>query len=521
LYHRNRRNILIAVMILLLLTGTGIFFVFSIHSALMSNTLPENLKEQSSQIYRIIIAFVVCVIAGTLAVTCCLLKLKRKSDEDKKKAAEEIKLHAFTDTLTKLPNRSAMKQEIANWMDYCREQEHNGGAFFLDVDNFQSVNNTFGHNIGDLVLEECSARLVTLVGKDDKIGRIGGDEFALLIHPIHTQDELKQFANKILDIFTKPFLVHGIIVQMNCSIGTMLFNWTEEKAQKDYDKIINQTEFVLSQAKNTNKGGYCIFDNLIGEQEDRQVKMQHSLKKAIANNEMLVYFQAQYDIQEKKIIGFEALVRWDSKQFGMVSPVQFIPLAEKTGYIKEVGRFVIDKTFAFAKEYENTDFCISFNCSAIELLQADFIDYIKERFDYYNLRWHSVAIEITESCLIESFDEVTQKLNDLCDYGLLVYLDDFGTGYSSLTYLKNLPIDAVKIDKSFIDEISTNTTEKDIVGMIVGLAGKLHLRVIAEGVEIENQLDDLQQCGCTVIQGFYISRPIPQNEVPRLLVAHA
>lgn len=516
--HRNRKGVLVAAMILLLLTGAGIWFVSGMHSVLVPDMASQ---EQSNQVYQMIIPFVVCVTAVIFAAACCLIYLKTKSDEEKEKAAEEIELHTYTDTLTKLPNRSAMKQKIAAWMDCCRQQKHNGGAFFLDLDNFQSVNNTFGHNIGDLVLEECSTRLASYVGKDDIIGRIGGDEFALLIHPIHTQDELEQFANKLLDVFTKPFLVHGIIVQLNCSIGTMLFNWTEEKAQKDYDKIINQTEFVLTQAKNTNKGGYCVFNNLIGEQEDRQVKMRNSLKNAIANDEMLVYFQAQYDIHEKKIIGFEALIRWDSKQFGMVSPVQFISLAEKTGYIKEIGRFVIDKTFAFAKEYEDTDFCISFNCSAMELLQADYIDYIKERFDYYNLRWHSVAIEITESCLIESFDEVTQKLNDLCDYGLLVYLDDFGTGYSSLTYLKNLPIDAVKIDKSFIDEISTNTTEKDIVGMIVGLAGKLHLRVIAEGVEIENQLEDLQQCGCTVIQGFYISRPIPKSEVPNLLVAHA
>lgn len=518
MHHRNRNNIIIAAIVLLILSGVGIFFISSVRSMLISNT--QN-SSQSSQVFWMIVVFVICVIAVVFAVTCFLLKLKSKNDEEKEKVAEKIKLQTYTDTLTKLPNRSAMKQEIANWMDSCREQKHNGGAFFLDVDNFQSVNNTFGHNVGDSVLEECSVRLAELAGEDGVIGRIGGDEFALLIQPIYSQEDLRQYADKILDVFVKPFLVHGIIVQLNCSIGTMLFNWTEEKTQKEYDQIINQTEFVLMQAKNTNKGGYCIFDNQIGEQENRQAKMQRSLKNAIANNEMLVYYQAQYDFQEKRIIGFESLVRWDSKEFGMVSPAQFIPMAEKNGYIKEIGRFVIDKTFAFAKEYEDTDFCISFNCSAIELLQADFTNYIKERFDYYNLKWQSVAIEITESCLIESFDEVIQKLNDLCDYGLLVYLDDFGTGFSSLTYLKNLPIDAVKIDKSFIDEISTNTTEKDIVGMIVGLAGKLHLRVIAEGVEIENQLQDLQQCGCTVIQGYYISRPIPKNEVPHLLIAHA
>lgn len=521
MHHRNKRNIIIAAILLFALTGAGILLVFNLHSMLMTNMVPENLREQSARIYWIISGFVVFVIAAAFAVAYWLLKLKEKSDRQNEKVTEEIRHQIYTDTLTKLPNRGAMKQEIANWMNICREQKHNGGTFFLDVDNFQSVNNTFGHNIGDSVLEECAVRLTEFVSKEGVIGRIGGDEFALLLHPIHTKYDLQQYAERILDVFTKPFLVHGVIVQLNCSIGTMLFDWTEEKAQKEYDKIINQTEFVLSQAKKTNKGSYCVFNNQIGEQETRLAKMQRSLKNAITNDEMLVYYQAQYDFHERKIIGFEALVRWDSKEFGMVSPVQFIPLAEKSGYIKEIGRFVIDKTFAFAKEYEDTDFCISFNCSAMELLQADFVDYIKERFDYYNLKWHSVAIEITESCLIESFDEVIQKLNDLCDYGLLVYLDDFGTGFSSLTYLKNLPIDAVKIDKSFIDEISTNTTEKDIVGMIVSLAGRLNLRVIAEGVEIEGQLEDLQQCGCTVIQGYYISRPIPKNEVPHLLVAHA
>jgi diguanylate cyclase (GGDEF)-like protein len=262
------------------------------------------------------------------------------------------------------------------------------------------VNNTFGHTTGDLVLGESSRRLVDLVGNDNIVGRIGGDEFALLVRSVPNQKELELFAEKVITLVKKPILIHGIIVQLNCSVGAMLLDYQEAKIEREYDKILNHTEFVLSQAKNTQKGGYCIFNNIIGEEADRQAKMQHSLESAISNHELLIYFQAQYDLREKKIIGFESLVRWDSKQFGMVSPVQFIPLAEKTGCIKDIGRFVIDKTFAFAKEYEDTDLCISFNCSPIELMQADFVDYVKERFDYYHLRWNSVAIEITESCLI-------------------------------------------------------------------------------------------------------------------------
>lgn len=513
----RKRDIIIAVLVFFVLTVLGLFFLLSIHSQLVSGNGSMSSKE--SQMFFTIACFVVYVIAAMVIIICCLLKIKSKNDAAKAKEAEEIRRYTYIDPLTQLPNRNAMKQKIAEWIDACHKDNCNGGAFFLDMDNFQSVNNTFGHTTGDLALVECSRRLVDLVGSENIVGRIGGDEYALLVRNVPTQQDLEKFSQRLIDLVKKPILIHGIIVQLNCSVGAMLLNCKAPKADREYNKIINHTEFVLSQAKNTQRGSFCIFNDIIGEEADRQSKMQHSLETAISNNELLIYFQAQYDLSEKKIIGFESLVRWDSKQFGMVSPAQFIPLAEKSGCIKEIGRFVIDKTFAFAKEYEDTNLCISFNCSPIELLQADFVDYVKERFDHYKLKWNSVAIEITESCLIESFDEVVQKLGQLCDYGLLVYLDDFGTGFSSLTYLKNLPINAVKIDKSFIDEISTNKTEKDIVGMIVGLAGKLHLRVIAEGVEIENQLQDLEQCGCNVIQGYYISRPIPKNEVPRLLIS--
>nr|WP_319487638.1 EAL domain-containing protein [uncultured Caproiciproducens sp.] len=445
------------------------------------------------------------------------LKFKKTCYEANVRRKEDISYLTYTDTLTNLPNRKGIEKNIVDWMNLCHVESKNGAAFFLDIDNFQSVNSTFGNDIGDAFLASAAARLTAVKGENTLVGRIGGDEFALLISNVNTSEELENYSKSILHLFKEPFLIHDNVIQLTCSVGAILFNYREIKKDNKFDEIINRGEFVLREAKNTSKGSYALFNEEYGITIDRQHQMQRELKMSIHNNELSCYYQPQYDYEKKSIVGFESLARWNSAKFGMVSPVQFIAMAEKTGFIKELGRFVVDQTFAFAQSMKDCGIRVSFNTSPVELLQADYVDYVIERFYYYGLNSGSVAIEVTESSLIESFDGVIKKLEILSQHGICVYLDDFGTGFSSLTYLKNLPIHSVKIDKSFIDEVVTDKVGRDIVDMIVRLAKKLDLEVIAEGVETKAQIECIYDCGCNMIQGYYISPPVPREKAIALL----
>ncbi|HEX3026740.1 MAG TPA: EAL domain-containing protein [Clostridia bacterium] len=444
-------------------------------------------------------------------------RFQRISHEASIRSDEQKRYFVYADSLTNLPNRKGMKRLFTPWSADCKKCSQNGGAFFLDVDNFRSVNNTFGHDSGDKFLCETATRLRRILGSGAQIGRIGGDEFMVLVSGLAAVDDLELYAGKILTVFKEPYLLNGIVIQLSCSIGAILYKARDEDCGSEFDDILNRGEFLMQEAKAANKGSYILFNDAFGDRIDHQLQLEAALKSSIASSELLCYFQPQYNCQEKTLVGFETLARWKSARFGMVSPSEFIPMAEKSGFINDLGRFMIEKTFAFAKSVEGRGLTISFNASPVELLQANFTDYIIGRFDYYDLAPNSVALEITESCLIESFDEVIRKLEELRAHGIPIYLDDFGTGFSSLTYLKNLPINAVKIDKSFIDEIVTNNVEKDIVGMIIRLAHRLDLLVIAEGVETQEQVDCVAECGCNIVQGYIISRPVPQNEVLSLL----
>lgn len=481
----------------------------------------DNYDRIFSQANRILLpsAFLFLILtAAFLGAFFYFFKLKKLSYETQIRSEEQKKYFTFYDPLTNLPNRKGIIREFDNWLEKCHKDCQNGGALFLDIDNLRSMNNTFGHDAGDKLLCESAARLRKAVGSQDLVGRTGSDEFILLVHEVNTEESLEFFAKKISKVSREPYRVNGIVIQLSCSIGALLFPCRKDKRKpRQFENILSRGEFILNQAKQTRRGSYLLFNEDYGNLIDRQLRMERALKFAIENDELTCYFQPQYDCRAKSIAGFETLARWESAEFGMISPGQFIPMAEKSGFIKEIGRHVIESAFSFAKSLEERKLTISFNASPVELLEANYADYVISRFQYYGLAPGSVAIEITESCLIESFEKVATKLQMLKRHGILVYLDDFGTGFSSLTYLKNLPINAVKIDKSFIDEIVTKDVEKDIVRMIIRLAYRLNLEVIAEGVETEEQIRCVLEAGCHLVQGYFVSRPVPREEVLPLL----
>ena len=486
--------------------------------AAFPNAAKENLPANSS---RTILIFGCVLIAAAAAALLLMLfrslKLRNENRELRIRNEKQKNYFSDVDALTGLPNRNGIKRILAEWIDLCRRKGTDGGAFFLDLDNFHTVNNMFGYDAGDKVLLETSLRLRRMAGKQSIAGRIGGNEFALFVSDVNRVEQLESYAKKITDSFQEPYLINGIAIRLTCSAGALLFRYRETIKKNEFDELLNRGEFVLKKAKTGGKGSYALFNNTFGGLIDRQLQLENALKYSIDNDELMCYLQPQYDCRKRAIVGFESLARWKSAKFGMISPAQFVPMAEKSGFIKELGRFVMETTFRFAKSVEDREIRVSFNTSPVELLQANFTDYVISRFDSYGLAPNSVAIEITESCLIGSFDEVTRKIQILSEHGIQTYLDDFGTGFSSLNYLKNLPIHTVKIDKSFIDEIATDEVEKDIVDMIIHLARRLNLEVIAEGAETKEQVECIEKSGCDIIQGYYISRPVPQSEAVPLL----
>jgi EAL domain-containing protein (putative c-di-GMP-specific phosphodiesterase class I) len=273
----------------------------------------------------------------------------------------------------------------------------------------------------------------------------------------------------------------------------------------------------MYKAKSMGKNRYVFYDYNMGIELSERIETEKQLRSAFENDEFELYYQPNYDIKKGSVAGFEALIRWNSPIYGLIMPSQFIGIAEEMGLINKIGKWVIDKSFAFAKTLIEMDICVSCNVSSIQLIQSDFVDEVIEAFDRHGLKKGCAAIEITESCLVESFGEVEEKLKRLRDKGILVYLDDFGTGYSSLTYLKKLPIDVVKIDKSFVDDISNDGIEGRIVRTVVSLAHEIGLEVVAEGVETSEQLKYLTGCKCNYIQGYLISRPLPEHQAVELI----
>ncbi|MVB09871.1 EAL domain protein [Caprobacter fermentans] len=516
----RKNKALISVTVLgMLLLGLGVFIIVSLNQLMIpdqKNSFRNAFEQTDKVLFMSTILFLI-LLAAFLIAFFCFFKLKRFRYEAKIRSDEQKKYFTAFDALTGLPNRKGIIEQFDGWVKKCVRDSKSGGALFLDLDNLKTVNNTFGHDAGDQLIAESAARLKKFIGCEDIAGRTGSDEFAVLIHGANTEDELEFLVRKLIRIFREPYLINGIVIQLSCSMGALLVRCRETERSIQFEDILGRGEFVLNEAKQTHRGSYVLFNEDHGNQIDRQFRLERALKLSIESDELLCYFQPQYDCNSERIVGFETLARWKNAEFGMIPPSQFIPMAEKSGFIKELGRHVMECTFAFAKSMEGRGLTVSFNASPMELLEVNYIDYLISRYRFYGLSPNSIAIEITESSLMESLEKITSKLQILKKQGIQIYLDDFGTGFSSLTYLKTLPIDAIKIDKSFIDEIVTKDVEKDIVLMIVGLARRLNMEVIAEGVETEEQLNCVTRAGCHLIQGYFISRPICQSEVLPLL----
>ena len=445
----------------------------------------------------------------------------RKSDNKNKAAEEEIKNLAFYDPLTQLPNRRLLLDRLKQaWASNARNGRE-GALLFIDLDNFKSLNDTLGHHIGDLLLQQVAKRLVACVRKTDTVARLGGDEFVVMLEDLSEQDleaaaRTEAIGNKILAALDQPYQLSTHIYHCTASIGATLFN----DKQQSSDELMKQADIAMYQAKKAGRNTLRFFYPKMQEIISARVLLGNELRRALESRQFQLYYQIQVNSSHHPI-GAEALIRWIHPEYGLVSPAQFIPLAEETELILSIGKWVLETACAQVKAWQKDsltrDLVLAVNVSAKQFRQADFVYQVKTAVQHHAINPKLLKLELTEGMLLENIEDTIATMNALNAIGVQFSLDDFGTGYSSLQYLKRLPLDQLKIDQSFVRDIATDASDKAIVVTIIAIARSLGLEVIAEGVETEEQRQFLINNGCIHYQGYLFSKPVPIEQFEALL----
>ena len=429
----------------------------------------------------------------------------------------ESKLYylAYHDQLTGLKNRFALQERL----DYLKQENKIGkyALLYIDIDNFKYINDAMGHRFGDLLLTKVSERLLSVTATNDSVYRIGGDEFIVLIDNYDKKEYVEKAAVSILKAFKTLFEVESINIFTTISIGIS----TYPEHGKDIDSLLKNADIALYKAKESGKNRIVFYNDPMNDEIAGRVKIEKSLRTALEKKEFELYYQPQLDIRTGTISGLEALIRWKSGDLGFVSPQDFIGVAEATHLIIPIGEWVLKTACQFLYKLERLGYkglSMSVNISMLQLLQDDFVDMVLDNIDAVHINPIQLELEITESILMESYEVIAKKLKILRARGIRIALDDFGKGYSSLNYLKLLPITTLKIDKTFIDTISSKG--KTLTDLIVKMGRSMDLCVVAEGVETQEQLDFLIKHKCTKIQGYLFSKPLPEAEAINKIGEH-
>lgn len=423
---------------------------------------------------------------------------------------------AYHDFLTNLPNRNFFMDKLENALLSANLNNSKVAVIFLDLDNFKKINDTIGHSIGDKLLVQVAERIASCVRTCDIIARLGGDEFSILIENVENSNQIMPLIEKINAVFQKPFNINNNSMNLTASIGISLY----PDDGQTVENILTNADMAMYKSKDLGKDTYMFYNANMKEEFIRRVKIENMIPIALKNNEFILYYQPQYETKTSKLRGFEALIRWNSPELGFLSPLEFIPIAEESGLIVQVGEWVLKNALQMGRkirEIYGAQIVMSVNISPIQLKQKNFINLVLEVISESGINPELLELEVTESVLIDSYENSIEILNELRKIGISIALDDFGTGYSSLSYLKKLPINLLKIDKCFIDEIETTDREGTFIETIVSLAHKLNIQTVAEGVENERQFKYLEKAQCDIIQGYYFSKPVPENMIEDII----
>jgi len=434
-----------------------------------------------------------------------------------KAAADEIEHLAFYDPLTHLPNRRLLRDRLKQSLAYNSRSGHGGALLFIDLDDFKALNDTLGHDKGDLLLQQVAERLLVCVREGDTVARMGGDEFVVMLEDLShlaldAASQAKAVGGKILKSLNQPYSLASREHHSTPSIGVTLFN----DKQSELDELLKQADIAMYQAKKAGRNTMRFFDQAMQDSVMVRATMEADLRGAIGGQEQLqLYYQMQID-STGCIIGAEALARWKHPLRGMISPAEFIPLAEDTGLILPLGHWVLctacQQLADWAAKPVTARLCLAVNVSAKQILTPTFVDDVLALVECFKIGPARLKLEITESMLLGNVDDIIDKMNVLKASGIDFSMDDFGTGYSSLQYLKRLPINQLKIDQSFVRDIATDNSDKAIIRTIIAMAITLELDIIAEGVELEEQRKLLLEQGCMRFQGFLFGKPVPIAE---------
>ncbi|QBC28320.1 bifunctional diguanylate cyclase/phosphodiesterase [Methylomonas sp. LW13] len=434
---------------------------------------------------------------------------------ENKDAVAEIHRLAYYDPLTHLPNRRLLQDRLGQELVAGARNGLYGAILFLDLDNFKTLNDTRGHEAGDQLLIEVARRLRTSVRECDIVGRLGGDEFLVLLSDLSADVELaamqtKQVGEKLLDALAHPYDINGYEFHCSASIGIRLYR-DHELAEE----LLRHADLAMYQAKMAGRNAVRFFDPSMQALATARADLEKDLRLALSQNQFKLYFQAQI-YRNHQVVGAEALLRWQHPQRGLVSPLEFIALAEKTSLILPIGQCVLEAACTQLKQWEqharSRQFRLAVNVSARQFRAADFVEQVRRTLDSHGVNPDLLELELTESLVLENINDTISKMHALREMGVRFSLDDFGTGYSSFSYLTQLPFDQLKIDRSFVHNIGIKTSDAVIVQTIIGMAHNLEIEVIAEGVETEAQRLFLEQHGCHACQGFLFSKPVPIDE---------
>ncbi len=435
-----------------------------------------------------------------------------------KKYRDKLEYLAYHDPLTDLPNRLMLR---FYWAKILKNRKTLKSAlFFIDSDNFKFINDTLGHTLGDKIIMAVGSRIREAIGRNHTVFRIGGDEFVVSVPDFTEIKEVEEIAQIILHSFTEPFEIENSRIPITVSLGIAIY----PDHGIETDELLKNADIAMYKAKELGKNRYVIYDKSIHAPIKERMRLEKYLSGALARKEFSLYYQPQVDLATGAITGFEALLRWNSPELGMVSPLKFIKITEDNGMIIPLGDWVLESACRFIKDLQvriGRKLTVSVNASIIQLMQDNFVDKVLAVLMACQLDPESLELEITESILIESFDTIYQKLELLRKHQVGIALDDFGKGYSSLNYLCHLPISTLKIDKSFIDNVVNIDKDRIITGDIVAIGHKVGLSVIAEGVETQEQLKYLADHECDKVQGYIYSKPLPEKEVILLLRSKA
>lgn len=438
-------------------------------------------------------------------------------------SAEKVARLAYCDALTGLPNKTALKDNIDRVLEAARRGEHSAAVMFLDLDNFKNVNDALGHQAGDALLQLVSEKLRECTrasdfvaagahteeadGDSQALARLGGDEFSILLPKLASPEAACVVAERIIDSLSTPILLEGHEVFIGTSIGIAIYPTDGDTAES----LLKHADVAMYRAKSSGKNTYRFFDRTMNEAATQRLEIEGSMRTALEESQFHLHFQPRVSLRDEEVYSFEALLRWEHPEKGPISPGVFIPISEESGFIRKIGDWVLEAACRQAHEWiqegrENT--LVSVNLSPVQITYGTPLDSIKEVLSRWPIPPECLEIEITEGGLVKNEKQAIELLTNIRDLGVRIALDDFGTGYSSLAYLRRLPIDTLKIDRSFVSDLADDPESVQVFGAIIDLAGKLRLETVAEGVETGKQLDIVTSFGCDSVQGYYFAKPL-------------